>query len=264
MDICHIIYDAYSSSVLHHDLKRIMNGERIPVDTGILRAVAYDESLRSSDDYKRTSELLYREIISSDVSRSDEPMYVVGVIAKTISSNGLKECAARFGTSSGFLLSSIFAYAVCKVMKERKCSLTLLDSGRSDMDHSDSIGLLTKFLDVSISGDIEDIYKFVKTGLSDIYRYTDADMVPVWSHDDDRRYVTRYMFDYINIETFRPPVEIEYPKKDKLLNDLFALIQRSSDKLMIAFTHSDFFDCATVESIMGHFIEGIEKLIRDN
>ncbi len=228
LDVHHLVYDGFSSSILIDDICKALKGEEIKREeyTGFDLAADEEESENSPEyekarAYHKERFKLFDEptVIPPDLPGKEEDG-LMGIVSMTAcTKKEADECCREAGATPAALFLAAAVYASSRFAGTKKVAISTLSSGREDVRTARSVGMFVHTIpllfdlekSISGSGFVKEAGMVLRDGIrNEIFPY--MQIVSEYGYD------TGFMYEYQagvtgkNDDCERIPIALEAPK----------------------------------------------------
>ena len=166
--IHHIIFDATSRNVFKNNFWTLLDGGSVDLDDTFLRVSAFTHQIRKTEKFDEAKE--FYESMLGDVGKAghlpqdnSSKGYAISEYDMEFDKNALKSFLNNAEVSENILFTSVFSYALSKVVENDKVSFIMVENGRDRFSEnfidmtSNVIPLLVDCKDQSIASFMENV-----------------------------------------------------------------------------------------------------------
>ncbi|MDD3811824.1 MAG: amino acid adenylation domain-containing protein [Bacteroidales bacterium] len=182
LDIHHIAYDGSSSIVLHRDLVKAYNGEKLAEETFTMGDFALLEAERMRGEEYKQDEAYFSERLAGSataklpiLNRSEQAAGTLDKVSEFVDYQQVSDYCRQAHISPNNLFAGALGICLNRYTRESKLCFCTAHHGRIDDRLRDSIGMFVKTLPVVVSIDPGQKLQVLLQGIH-------SDMKELWSH----------------------------------------------------------------------------------
>ncbi len=203
----HIIVDGLSKGVFKNDLMKILNNEKVDIDTSFLKVAAFNQQIKETEEYEDADKFYASQLSDNDnITSLLEDINPNGpgnhTIDLEIDTSILNEFLENNNISENILFTSIFAYTLSRFTGNDKTLFNITENGRDRYNNLNSIGMYVTTLPLLIDCQDQSISSFIKHASEIIYKTMQYNFYPfrelVNKYDINSNILFQYLPEWFN------------------------------------------------------------------